>query len=210
MYGYIYKTTDKTNGKIYVGKKVSKSFKGIDYIGSGKIICRIKKKLDEQNIPYSERFGVELIDTAENVNELNSKEIHYIDLFEARNPSIGYNLRKGGDCGPGGDKFKGHKHSEETRKQMSISRMGELNSNFGNHWKQSDELKALHSRLSSGENNGMYGKKHTNESKEKNSKSHIGKIAVSNPITDTVKMITMDKLDEFLSDGWVKGNIHIR
>lgn len=42
MYGYIYKTTDKVTNKIYIGKKTATNFKGIDYIGSGLIVSRIK------------------------------------------------------------------------------------------------------------------------------------------------------------------------
>lgn len=36
MYGYIYKTTNLINGKIYIGQKKSEKFLGINYLGSGK------------------------------------------------------------------------------------------------------------------------------------------------------------------------------
>lgn len=208
MYGYIYKTTDKVTNKIYIGKKTAAKFKGIDYIGSGIIVSRIKQQCIYENIPLSDRFCVELIDTADSKIELDQKEIYYIDLYDSRNPQIGYNLRKGGDCGPGGPMFKGHKHSINTRLKMRESRKGENNANYGNRWSCSDELKQLHSILSFGEHNGMYGKKHTEQSRLKNRQSHIGKIAVSNYNLDIVKMIAPLELQEYLTLGWVKGNIH--
>ena len=208
MYGYIYKTTDKVTNKIYIGKKTSTNFKGIDYIGSGLIVSRIKQQCINDNISLSDRFNVELIDIADSKIQLDQKEIYYIDFYDSRNPEIGYNLRKGGDCGPGGPMFKGHKHSINTRLKMSESRRGINNSNYGNHWKCSDELKQLHSKLSSGECNGMYGKKHTEDSKLKNSQAHLGKIAVSNYNLDIVKMINPSELTLYLDSGWVKGNIH--
>ena len=210
MYGYIYKTIDKTNGLIYVGKRVSKYFQGINYVGSGKIICRIKSKLDSQHIPYSDRFIVELIDTAESKDELITKEIYYINKLDARNPLVGYNLRKGGDCGPGGPMFKGHHHSDETKQKMSKSRIGCNNGNYGNHWHQSDELKALHSKISSGEGNGMYGKTHSEESKLKNKKAHLGKKAMSNIELDKVVMVCESDVQEYISKGYIEGNIHIK
>ena len=208
MFGYIYKTTDKFTNKIYIGKHHSDTFKGIDYIGSGLIIRNIKNKCLKENISLENRFLVELIDVADSLEELNEKEKFWIETLDARNPDIGYNIRAGGDCGPGGAMFKGHKHSEETKLKMSLSRKGSNNSNFGNRWVQSKELRELHSKLSSGENNGMFGKKHSDISKQKNSESHKGKIAISNIEKDIVKMIYIDELEMYLNLGWVKGNIH--
>lgn len=208
MYGYIYKTTDKHTNKIYVGKKHSKVFKGIDYIGSGLMIKNIKNKCLRENIPIDTRFSVEMIDTAETLEELNEKEIYWIEKLGARNPSIGYNMRKGGDCGPGGPRYAGHKHSEETKRKMSESRKGCKNSNFGNHWHQSQELRELHSKLSSGKNNGMYGKHQSEESKRKSREKHLGRIFVSNVELDLVISIHPEELNDYLSNGWIKKNIH--
>ena len=49
MYGYIYKTTDLRNNKIYVGQHKSEIF-DTSYYGSGKIIKKIIKKIWESNI----------------------------------------------------------------------------------------------------------------------------------------------------------------
>lgn len=210
MYGYIYKTTDRKTNKIYVGKHHSNVFEGYDYLGSGLIISNIKNKLLENNISFKDRFDIEMIDTAESLKELNEKEIYWINQLDARNPSIGYNICKGGESGPGGPMMLGHKHSEETKQKMRKSRSGSQNSNYGNRWHQSDELRFLHSQLSSGSNNGMYGRNHSTESKQKNKLSHLGKYAISNEELDLVIMVTKEESVKYLNSGWIKGNIHCK
>lgn len=210
--GYIYKITNLIDGKIYIGKtKYS-----IDSRYKGHLRQALKNK--NLNITSSNlynainKYGVDNF-TVEQIEEcpyenLSEREIFWIKELDARNPFVGYNICKGGECGPGGPMFKGHKHTEETKKQMSINRKGENNSNYGNKWHQSDELKALHSKLSSGENNGMYGKKHTETSKEKNRKAHLGKKAYSNIELDDVKMLTPEEAIYYLNHGYIEGNIH--
>lgn len=205
MFGYIYKTTNLLNNKIYVGQhRVNNDQIDENYYGSGKILDQAIKKYGIQN------FNIEILEWCETKEILNEREKFYIEKLNSRDSSIGYNICKGGDCGPGGPMFQNHTHSEETKRKMSINRTGKNNANYGNRWNQSDELKKLHSELSSGKNNGMYGKKHSKESKNKNRQSHIGKIAISNIELDIVKMIYIDELEKYLSDGWIKGNIHAK
>lgn len=45
MIGYIYKTTNLINGKIYIGQKRSKKFLKERYLGSGKILKKAIKKI---------------------------------------------------------------------------------------------------------------------------------------------------------------------
>lgn len=42
-YGYIYKTTNLVNNKIYIGQKTSKKFLGESYLGSGKLLSKAVK-----------------------------------------------------------------------------------------------------------------------------------------------------------------------
>lgn len=197
MFGYIYVTTNLINNKKYIGRCKSKNFKGEKYLGSGLRLNEAIKKYGKQN------FSVEMIDTAESDAELNVKEEYYIDFYNAVEDSNFYNLRRGGSRGPGGPMFKGHTHSEETKLKMSINRSGVKNSNYGNRWTQSDELKKLHSKLSSGKNNGMYGKHHTEESKRKNSLSNKGKRWINNGLINIT--CKPDKLDDYLNQGWILG-----
>lgn len=168
MYGYIYQTTNKINNKKYIGKHHCDHFDE-SYIGSGKIL---RLAIDKYGI---ENFDCEIIDKADSLDELNKKEIYWIKKLNAQQSNEFYNICKGGEYVPGGPMFKGHKHSEETKKKMSEKRQGFNNGNYGNHWSQSKELKELHSNLSSGENNGMYGKHHSEETKKKTSESKKGK-----------------------------------
>lgn len=71
MFGYIYKVTNMVNDKIYIGKKHSAVFLN-DYYGSGLLINRAIDKYGLEN------FKLEMIDTADSLEELNEKEKFYI------------------------------------------------------------------------------------------------------------------------------------
>ena len=198
MIGYIYITTNNINGMKYIGKRKKDRFLGNKYLGSGKY-------LKEAIAVYgSDNFSVELLCECETIEELNEKEIYYIDKYNAQYDSMFYNIAKGGEAGIGGDHFRGHHHTDETRRKMSESRTGSKNSNFGNRWKQSDELKKKHSLISSGSGNGMYGKHHSEETKkliaDKNRESMTGRIGISKD--GVKKFVKKHDLEKFLELGW--------
>lgn len=93
MFGYIYKTTNLINDKIYIGKHIWSDENSIDtkYFGSGIYLNNAIKKYGKNN------FICEKIDTAECLEELNQKEKYYIKKYDAMNSEIGYNLTRGGD-----------------------------------------------------------------------------------------------------------------
>lgn len=90
MYGYIYKTTNIINNKIYVGQHKAPKFMGRRYLGSGILLTEAIKKYGRKN------FICELLDTAETFKELNQKEILWISKLDATNSAIGYNISPGG------------------------------------------------------------------------------------------------------------------
>ena len=211
MYGYIYKTVDLKTNKIYIGKKHSKSFLGINYIGSGKIIKLIKEYCIKNQVNLEERFSVELLDTAESLQELNEKEIYWIKKFNSRDKSIGYNIRKGGDCGPGGPFFSGHKHTEETKHNMSLNRIGDKNGMYGKHHSEETKKKCINKTLPIGPLNGMFGKKQSEKQKELNIKAQTGVKFFSNKEKDIVLRFEPGSVineEELLSKGFIKGNWH--
>lgn len=183
MYGYIYKTTDKKTGLIYIGQHKAEKFEGLSYTGSGNVITNIRNKLLREGKEVGDRLEVELIDTAESEDELNEKEIYWIDYFGSTDPLVGYNMSAGGHTPRmyrEHNGFYGHKHSPETlqhlsevhrRENIPPERIEKIR-NSVNAWMESrtDEYKQkLHDKLSeacSGELNGMYGKKHTESSKK--------------------------------------------
>lgn len=89
MYGYIYKTTNLINGKIYIGQHKHSCWDD-KYLGSGTMLFRAIDKYGINN------FKCELLESVNSQEELNNREKYYIELFNARDNSIGYNIAAGG------------------------------------------------------------------------------------------------------------------
>ncbi len=86
---YIYKTTNLINGFIYVGKCQGKDIPS--YLGSG---VNIKKAFEEFG---KHNFKKEILEHGIKTLELlNEREIYWIAKLKANDPSIGYNIAKGG------------------------------------------------------------------------------------------------------------------
>lgn len=160
MFGYIYKTTNNINGKIYIGKKHSSSFIK-DYYGSGKLINRA---IDKYGI---ENFSVEIIEECETLEELNLKEKYYIKYLESNYKlGKGYNIASGGD---GGNIISLLPEIDNNSFILDCKRRakGKNNPNYGNGNKISGdnnpskrlEVREKLSKATSGKNNPMYGKK---------------------------------------------------
>lgn len=88
MIGYVYKITNKENGKFYIGKR-QKPYFDTNYWGSN------RQLLIDIAIKGREIFTREVIDTAETIDELVMKEIYHIRNSGAI--SKGYNKTKGGE-----------------------------------------------------------------------------------------------------------------
>lgn len=124
MYGYVYKFTNRVNGKVYVGKhKYDKPELDKNYLTSGVLI---KKSINKYGL---DNFNQEIICICESLEELNEKEIFYINHFNCMSPN-GYNLTKGGDgiSEPTPEILEknrqyhlGKKYSEETQRKKSES-----------------------------------------------------------------------------------------
>jgi len=116
----VYKVTNKINGKVYIGQTT-------------KTLQRrwtkhcIAAKTD--NIPFHralmkygfDNFTVEQIDVASSQDELNKKEIYWIEYYNSLLPN-GYNVCKGGNG------MSGYKASEETRRKLRESHLGKRQS----------------------------------------------------------------------------------
>ena len=108
MYGYIYKTTNLINGKIYIGQHKSNGFVPY-YFGSG---TYLKNSINKYGI---NNFKVDILEEINDINDMNYKEIYYIKKYNSTNHNIGYNIEYGGHI----------IHSEETRKRISASKKGQ-------------------------------------------------------------------------------------
>lgn len=90
MYGYIYKTTNLLNKKIYIGKRKGK-FNPL-YKGSGKYLIRALNKYGKEN------FVSELVEYCDTLEEQNSRERYWISYYRSLNTPM-YNIANGGDGG---------------------------------------------------------------------------------------------------------------
>lgn len=124
MYGYVYKTTNLVNNKIYIGQH-KKSYFDTHYFGSGTQLLRAIEK-------YSlKAFRCDLIEACDTADELSEREIFWIAYFNSRDPDIGYNISEGGNVNKGFtqsehqkavvSKRNSYKRSAEIRLNMSIA-----------------------------------------------------------------------------------------
>ena len=100
----IYLTTNLINGKKYIGKDEKNN---PEYLGSGIYLTRSINKHGKEN------FKKEIIEYCNTTEELNKKEIYWIDFHKACESDQFYNISKGGD---GGNTLKGY--SEEQKKEI--------------------------------------------------------------------------------------------
>lgn len=140
MYGYIYRTTNLINGKIYIGQKMSSEFCSW-YKGSGRVLKLAIEKYGWDN------FSVEMLCPCFSKEELNAEERLLIAYFNSRDRSVGYNISEGGDWGDisGGmtaeeyqswnlhksEGMKGKSFTEEHRLHISLSTRGSNNHCYG-------------------------------------------------------------------------------
>ena len=93
MHYTIYKTTNKLDGKIYIGKHQTKDLDDV-YLGSGKILNRAIKKHGREN------FSKEILHVFDNGEEMNDKEAELVSE-EFVKEDTNYNLCPGGHGGFG-------------------------------------------------------------------------------------------------------------
>lgn len=123
---YVYKTTNLINNKIYIGISKKTSIESTRYLGSGKAFKRAITKYGRGN------FIKEIIIEDEDFTykDLQRLEVFLIDIFDSRNPLIGYNISIGGDGNVGETNGMYHKnHTQETKDKISNTRFEKLQEN---------------------------------------------------------------------------------
>ena len=88
MIGYIYKTTNKIDGSVYIGQHKTPYFDE-EYLGSGRILLQKIKEFGKEN------FEVKVLEWAEDLIDLNEKEEKWIRRYRLLTPHM-YNVAKGG------------------------------------------------------------------------------------------------------------------
>lgn len=152
----IYKITNNVNGKIYIGQSINIKTRWKDHINTlnrqnshSILLQRAWNKYGEEN------FSFEILELCTE-DMLDEAEVKYIELYNACNN--GYNIEPGGNS----NKYL----SEETKQKIRESHLGR---------RHSKETRRKMSQSRIGENNGMYGRNHSEESKRKISESKKGK-----------------------------------
>lgn len=134
MAGFVYIWTNKINNKQYIGSHIGAE--DDNYLGSGVAFNRALKKYGIEN------FERTILESVEDNDVLREREQYYIDLYDAANNRMFYNIKP--KVGGGFE----HINSDPIHQQNNIKRLK-------TRWKEKP-----HPR-------GMLGKKHTKENMEK-------------------------------------------
>lgn len=138
----IYKIQNNINDKVYIGQTVRElDVRLNEHLRSNSSISgRAMRKYGMDN------FTIEIIDNAENMKDLNKKEIYWIEYYNSISPN-GYNLTIGGEG------TMGYEHTEETRLLQSELKEG----------------------MYFGKDNPFYGRTHSDKQKSKWSRDRKGR-----------------------------------
>lgn len=123
---YIYKLTNKINGKIYIGKSNDPSRRKIEHLSKSKrnngnhYLSNAIKKHGIEN------FDLEILSQYNSEDEAYSAEISYINQLNSTDKNIGYNLTVGGE----GVKNMSEEHRQKLS-EMGKARVGEKNTFYG-------------------------------------------------------------------------------
>lgn len=157
----IYKIKNNINGKVYIGQTIRNiDIRWYEHCkesknGNNSTIYKAIRKYGEEG------FSISVVCKANNLNELNQREINCIRLFKA--VSNGYNSKTGG--------FGGN-HSDETKQKISEANKGRKGPWLGKKIPEDMKLKISQTKKnkkqSLGKNNPMYGRKHATSSIIKN------------------------------------------
>lgn len=176
MYGYIYKTTNLVNGKIYIGQKKGPEFYP-DYKGSGKALWNAIRKYGW------DKFKVEFLIPCFSQEELDAEEIFLIDWFGSRDRSIGYNISEGGTWGDVSLGMTPEEYQAWCDKNRA-SHAGEKNHFYGKrHTEESKRKISEHHADFSGENNPNYGKRLSESTRAKISEAARGRVPWNKGLT---------------------------
>ncbi len=184
VYMIIYKITNRTNNKCYIGQTIkSLDVRIREHINSPKTKQVLHKAIHTYGI---NNFFWETICECDTKEELDDMEFHYIKQYKSHGTENGYNMTWGGEGTIGykhtnqtkqiiSDKNKGNKHTEEWKDDHSDILKGRKYSE--DH--KLNISKSLTGRILSEEHLdnirlSKVGKTHSDNTKEKMSKSHKG------------------------------------
>ena len=209
QYHYIYKTTNVLTNKFYVGMHSTDDLED-GYIGSGKRLWYSIRKYGKEN------HKCEILEILSSREELKNREAEIVNE-ELLSDSMCMNLKYGGEGG-----FLLTKEQFIKRNSKCGLKNAEKIRNDPEHFQKfSESRKKTNKRVLPEQNRRLnpernkrihFGKKRTDETKQKMSDSKIGnqngmfgKVWIFNLNLRVSKIVDKNELDFFLADGWQKG-----
>jgi len=168
--GFIYLTTNLINKKIYIGQRkyTKNTRRDENYLGSGILLIRSIKKHGRQN------FQRIILKQCINIEELNEYEKKFIKQYNSLDPLVGYNLYEGGYFTPiRNEEFK--INMSNMKKQQYMDGTVAKTERKQSAYTKKIISEFMKERLKTKTNHPLFGKTHSNESKEKMRKSQLGK-----------------------------------
>ena len=180
---YIYRITNKVNGKTYIGQHKYKELND-NYMGSGKRLWEAYRKYGLEN--FEKQILVSNISKGEHADLLEKT------FIASEREKVGirncYNIADGGNGNKGhhpsdeakkkmGNAMRGKHHTEEAKKRISYAvrnRSEEIRRKIAESHKGKHHTEETRKKISKN-NKGMKGKHHSEETRKKISEAHKGK-----------------------------------
>lgn len=113
----IYKWTNKTNGKIYIGLSTNLLKRKKNFLHFGRVYTKVKSKIENARRLYNKReYWNYIILEYCTKDDLNNKEIYYINKYNSF--KMGYNSSIGGEGS------RGYKLSESQKEKIRLIHKG--------------------------------------------------------------------------------------
>lgn len=207
MYYFIYKTTNKINGKYYIGMHKTDNLED-GYLGSGTYFSRALEKYGKEN------FEREILEYCDSDEEMHNAESRYIteDIVNDKNS---YNLKLGGYGGwDYANKVLKENRSNPEYYEKWYRNVITANSSQSKRDKVSKTLK-LHWKMFGAAWTGKHHKESTKRKiSEKSAKhqkgsgnSQYGTCWISNTLIKKSIKIKKEFLFDYITEGWIKKRI---